>query len=175
MRYALTALLTAAGTGLALLGGAGAADAAPATTPATARPTVQQQIDGILAKDPAAVQTGKSSVSWDKGAVTLRLAGTAGEDACGSDRFCLWQDIDFGGRMVSWKGTSALCGAGRVINLPEYGFNDTASSWVNNSDYIVDVWDDIDKGGNRLWTMYPGSSSSVAPDGDSSSSLNCYS
>ncbi|MFK0113872.1 peptidase inhibitor family I36 protein [Streptomyces sp. NPDC091217] len=168
MRYTLTALLTTAGTALAMLAGAGAADAAPV------HGTVQQQIDGILAKNPDAVQTGKSTVTLDKGAVTLRLAGATGAESCGSDQFCLWEDIDFGGRMVSWKGTAALCSPSRYVNLTEYGFNDRASSWVNNSDYVVDVWEDIDKGGARLWTMYPGSSSSVAPDGDSSSSLNCY-
>ncbi|WP_328835875.1 hypothetical protein [Streptomyces europaeiscabiei] len=56
---------------------------------APAQATAQQQIDGILAKNPDAAQTGKSTVTLDKGAVTLRLAGATGLDACGAGLFCL--------------------------------------------------------------------------------------
>lgn len=168
MRYTLTALLATAGTGLALLAGAGAANAAPTQA------TVQQQIDGILAKNPDAVQTGKSTVTLDKGAVTLRLAGATGVDACGAGLFCLWEHADYGGQMVSWKGSPVLCKANRTINLTDYGFSDRASSWANNSDYLVDVWEHEDRGGRRLWTELPGTYLRENPDGDEATSLNCY-
>lgn len=166
MRYTMTTVFTAVATGLALFAGAGAANAAP--TPGQA--TVQQQIDGILAKHPDAVKSGKSTVSWDHGAVTLRLAGASGLESCGSGQFCLWQDFDFGGRMLSWK-VSLNCQT--VINLPDYGFNDQASSWANNSDHIIDVYNDVNRGGGVIWTELKQTNSSSVGTNDQASSLFC--
>ncbi|MDX3693769.1 hypothetical protein PV726_26205 [Streptomyces europaeiscabiei] len=76
---------------------------------------------------------------------------------------------------VSWKASPALCKEGRTINLTDYGFSDRASSWANNSDYLVDVWEHEDnRGGRRLWTELPGTYNAQALHGHDSTSLNCY-
>lgn len=172
MHRTLTALLTTAGTTLALLTGAGAAQAAPVP----ARATVQQQIDGILAEHPDAVQTGASTVTLHNGAATLRLAGAAGIASCGADRICVWEDIDFGGAMLSWTASAVtLCNVDNWVNLPDYGFNDKTSSWANMSLYYnAYLWQNVDKG-NLLAALPPGENSpNLGGANDKASSLSCF-
>ncbi|WP_262064344.1 peptidase inhibitor family I36 protein [Streptomyces sp. STR69] len=92
---------------------------------------------------------------------------------CASGQFCLWQD-NWSGRMLSWTPSTQLC-SGFTINLTDFGFNDVASSWANNTQsYTIDVWHDIGQGGSRLWTELPGTSSRFVTANDQASSLNCH-
>ncbi|MEW2121221.1 peptidase inhibitor family I36 protein [Streptomyces sp. NPDC005474] len=168
--------------GATIAGPAYAAEAPASAVAATAHTvpmpdSVQGQIDSVMAKHPGGVQTGKDAITWKSEGVTLQLASPAALRDCRPGNFCLWQD-NWSGRMLSWTPSAALC-SGFIINLTDFGFNDVASSWANNTDsgpqrYTVDVWHDIGAGGSRLWTEIAGTSSQFVSENDEASSLNCH-
>lgn len=165
MKRSLTTLLLALATGLALFGGTGAANAASSGN------ATQQKIESILAEHPGGVQTGKDSIAWKNGAVTMRL--DAGVTDCGAGQFCLWEN-NYSGKFVSFN--QGLCAYQFLsIDLKVYAFNDAASSWANNTPYFVDVWDNYGSSAGR-WTMLPfsGSSQIDRDYNDKASSLSCH-
>jgi hypothetical protein len=89
---------------------------------------------------------------------------------CPSGWFCFYKDAGFGGRRVQFSS----CG---LQNLTDFGFNDQASSWVNNTGSSVDVFKDVNGGGGRLWHEPAHSESSFVGSGanDKASSFrrNC--
>ena len=165
MKHTLAACVAAATAGFTLLAAGGAANAAPDPT--------QRKINNVLAAHPGGVQTGKNTVAWEKGAVVLRLSTSAAAAApCEDGRFCLYEHDHFGGDSLSFR--DRLCD-NRIINLTGFAFNDRVSSWANNTDHDIDVWQDIGGVGARLWQMLPytesaGLSKSI---NDEASSLNC--
>ncbi|WP_020673941.1 peptidase inhibitor family I36 protein [Amycolatopsis nigrescens] len=161
-RRGLITLLAGVAAGLALLTGAGVANAE--NTPA------QDQIDHIVAGQPDAIQTSPTTVTWRDSGVSL-TADAAGPEQCGFNQFCLWEHSDFKGWMVSFNESSCAY----VIELPSFGFNDVASSWVNNTARRVEVWEHSGAYGLRLWTEIPYTASRwVGEDAqDRASSLVC--
>jgi hypothetical protein len=77
---------------------------------------------------------------------------------CPSGWFCFYHDANFGGRMLQFSD----CG---IQNLTDFGFNDQASSWVDNTGSSVDVFLNINGGGGVLWHESPHSSSSFVGSG----------
>lgn len=73
-----------------------------------------------------------------------------GVGACPSNRFCLYANYGY-------NNTSGLIlkTDESIRNLGNYGFNDRASSIVNNTNSVVQVYWDYDFGGEWL-TYYPG-------------------
>ncbi|MFI1584512.1 peptidase inhibitor family I36 protein [Embleya sp. NPDC020630] len=168
MKIKSAALATAVVVGLGLPVGTGVADAAPTAA------SLRTQMARVLAEHPGGVQTGADTVSWQNGAVTLKLASLRGVADCGYNQFCLWEHSGFGGRMIAWNAIPAIC-SGLIINLTDYGFNDQASAWADNSpSRFVDVWNDYGAGGGRIWRMLPGASSPNVQSNDAASSLDCY-
>jgi hypothetical protein len=67
----------------------------------------------------------------------------------GADWFCLYADINWGGRRLQW---STSC----TDQLSNYGFNNQTSSWVNGG--ALYVW--VDDPSRNLWTETPHTKSS---------------
>jgi hypothetical protein len=90
---------------------------------------------------------------------------------CPTGWFCLYQDINFNagtnGRRLQFQSCNV------TQNLTDFGFNDQASSWVNNTSHSVRVFKDINGGGGILWTSAPNSQSSFVggANNDQASSL----
>src|SRR5947209_7475635 len=59
------------------------------------------------------------------GLAPLSSAASASASSCPSGYLCLFQDANFGGRMLQFHD------GGYWQNLTNYGFNDQMSSWVN--------------------------------------------
>jgi hypothetical protein len=103
-------------------------------------------------------------------ATSTQAVPNATINGCPSGFYCFYQDANFGGRRVQFQS----CG---TQNLTDFGFNDEASSWVNNTNSSWDVFKDINRGGGRLWHSPPNSRSSfvgsAANDQASSFTRNC--
>jgi glyoxylate carboligase len=89
---------------------------------------------------------------------------------CPAGWYCLYDDINWNagtnGRRLQFQSCNV------TQNLTDFGFNDDASSWVNNTSHSVQVFKDINGGGGVLWTSPPNSSSSfVGSANDQASSL----
>jgi hypothetical protein len=76
---------------------------------------------------------------------------------CPTGFFCFYQNAGFGGRRVQFQS----CG---LQNMTNFGFNDEASSWVNNTSSSVDVYRDTGGLGGRLWHEDPGAQVSYVGD-----------
>jgi hypothetical protein len=74
---------------------------------------------------------------------------------CPAGWFCFYDDINWNqgtnGRRLQFQS----CG---LQNLTDFGFNDDASSWVNNTGSSVDLFRDIGGQGGLLWHEAPNSS-----------------
>jgi hypothetical protein len=71
----------------------------------------------------------------------------------GADWFCLYADINWGGRRLQW---STSC----TDQLSNYGFDDQTSSWVNGGALYIYVNDPS----RQLWTENPHTTSSYVGD-----------
>jgi len=82
---------------------------------------------------------------------------------CRAGWFCLYQNVNFNigdpGRRPQFR----TCN--RTQNLTDFGFNDQASSWVNNTSHSVRVFRDVG-GHGVLWTAAPHSRVSDVGRGD---------
>ncbi|WP_328610426.1 peptidase inhibitor family I36 protein [Amycolatopsis sp. NBC_00345] len=86
---------------------------------------------------------------------------------CPSGWVCLWQDGNYGGRMLKWSspGTS-------IAHLSDYGFNDEMSSWANRGTRLARWWVDANYKGTSH--NMPADSSSAHGGDDQASSLKIY-
>lgn len=98
------------------------------------------------------------TVEFEDGAVVLEL-GDLGYSDCPSGWLCLWEDEDYGGRMLQFQST------GYWQNLTDYGFNDEMSSWRNRR-ANDSKWAWNTGGGGTVRCMDSGSSSSYVGSGD---------
>ena len=100
-------------------------------------------------------------------AATVGAAPQATIHGCPAGWFCLYADANFGGRRLPFSSCNV------TQNLTNFGFNDQASSWVNNTSHSVRVFKDINGGGGILWTAPPHSQSSFVggANNDQASSL----
>ncbi|WUI01461.1 peptidase inhibitor family I36 protein [Spirillospora sp. NBC_00431] len=169
MSHRLAAILAATAAGFALLAGGGAAGAA-------APDPTQQKINQLLTESPGGVQTSKNTVAWENGAIVYTVArkgATIAAAACEAGRFCLYENNNFGGSVLSFS--ERICD-NRIINLPSFNFNDKTSSWADNANVDVDVWADTGAGGSRIFQMFAFTESPGLPRSinDRASSLNCF-
>jgi len=107
-----------------------------------------------------ALPTG-ASASANPGATATTANTTAIPQAtihgCPAGWFCFYDDINFNAGTNGRRLQFQSCG---LQNLTDFGFNDDASSWVNNTGSTIDVFKDIDGRGGRLWHEAAHSSSS---------------
>jgi Peptidase inhibitor family I36 len=67
---------------------------------------------------------------------------------CPAGFYCFYDDINFNAGTSGRRLQFQSCG---VQNLTNFGFNDDASAWVNNTGHTVDVFKDIGARGGLLW------------------------
>jgi hypothetical protein len=141
-----------------------------------AHASVQSQINTVLKQHPDARQTGANEVSFDQGHAVLAFApAESGAGACRANEYCFYDDINFNAgtntRVLHFNLCSGGSGTG---NLTDYGFNDDASAWVNNTGWYITVYNDVNRGGGSLWTESPHSLVSfVGNANDKASSFGC--
>ena len=83
-------------------------------------------------------------------------ASDATVHGCPAGWFCFYDDINFNAGTSGRRLQFQSCG---LQNLTDFGFNDDASSWVNNTGSTVDVFKDTGGRGGRLWHEAANSSS----------------
>jgi hypothetical protein len=78
-----------------------------------------------------AVAVDKDTLAFRGGAIVLEIGPTAFED-CPSGWVCLWEHVDYGGRMLRFSQCD-VNGDGQCDwqNLGPYDFNDKMTSWRN--------------------------------------------
>ncbi|MGI5447535.1 peptidase inhibitor family I36 protein [Streptomyces sp. CA-243310] len=69
----------------------------------------------------------------------------AAESDCGSNQICLFQEYNYGGRMLNITRIGAC-----IPNLKGWEFNDITSSVVNNSPSTIRIYQDIGHGGKYV-------------------------
>ncbi|MGV9557303.1 peptidase inhibitor family I36 protein [Streptomyces sp. NPDC003401] len=69
----------------------------------------------------------------------------AAESDCGTNQICLFQDYNYGGRMLNITRIGAC-----IENLKGWEFNDITSSVVNNSATTIRLYQDIGHGGKYV-------------------------
>ncbi len=114
--------------------------ALPATAFAlpTASPSVQEQVDAALAAVPGGVQTSATTVSWERGTVTLTVAPAKSVGSCVTGSFCAFSGTNLTGSKLTFTSctvhsTAALSGGVHSIaNATALGtvYGETSSGTV---------------------------------------------
>lgn len=70
----------------------------------------------------------------------------------GTDWYCWYTDWNFDGARFQFSYNYCPGSPnGPQINFASYGRDNQATSWVNNTDYAIHVWDLANAGGTQLW------------------------
>ena len=70
----------------------------------------------------------------------------------GTKYYCFYEDADFNGRRLQWSYQYCYSyNYNRYINFADYSFGNKASSWVNNSNHNISVFNGKNAGGALLW------------------------
>lgn len=118
-------------------------DAFVAASTAQQNAAVRQQ----MARRPDGVRIGATRISYDNGTVIYDAGPTSASDCPSSitqDWTCLFDNTSWTGRMLEFKNS------GYTQNLDNYGFNNMASSWVNNRGKTAYLHDGTDGSG---WSL----------------------
>lgn len=94
--------------------------------------------------------------------------------AGGTKYYCFYEDADFNGRRLQWSYQYCYSyNNSKYINFADYSFSNKASSWVNNSNHTISVFDGKNAGGDLLWKESRVSHSSYVgkPSNDKASSF----
>lgn len=82
----------------------------------------------------------------------LAVPASADDSRCPSNSFCLFQDVNYGGQRVVFNRIGyAYC------NLGDFGFNNKASSMINNTGRRVVLHQYVNCGGGQTYGAAPNS------------------
>ncbi|MGW0481367.1 peptidase inhibitor family I36 protein [Nonomuraea sp. NPDC003214] len=102
-------------------------------------PSVQEQVDSQLHDYPGGVQSAPGVITYAGGSVKVVIPRAGAAATCPSGWYCFFQDRNWIGRMLQFRD----CGGNQ--SLTDYGFGNQATSWVNNTRHLVEVYDrDVD-------------------------------
>lgn len=145
---------------------------------APSSPAALKSTGAVNLRAGAPVTKGETPATKD---IVLRPDGTS--NSCpyspgGTDWYCWYTDKDFDGARFQFSYNYCPGSPnGPQINFANYGRDNQASSWVNNTDYAIHVWDLANAGGAQLWVeVGVGNSAYVgAANNDRASSFRtCY-
>ncbi|GAA4229837.1 hypothetical protein GCM10022254_23200 [Actinomadura meridiana] len=138
-----------AGAAAMVIGSAGAGFAAQ-SSPARGAVDVQ------LRQHPGGVQTGPNEVSYNNGRVVVSFPGDDKPGSCDGHRVCFYDGTNFTGAQLTIH-----CGTTLSTKLADYGFADRISSYYNNSDNAVFVFEKNQPSDpwSELWAEGPQASS----------------
>jgi hypothetical protein len=120
---------------------------------------------GVLLVGQPAQASGRATTSVAAAGGVEAFAGSAD---CGAGWICLFEDANYGGRVLRWSSPGT-----RIDHLRDYDFNDKLSSWVNNTDLDAMWYGDSSMGGQSHCIPSRSMSAHVNP-GDSASSLSVF-
>ncbi|MEV0636330.1 peptidase inhibitor family I36 protein [Streptomyces sp. NPDC050619] len=107
---------------------------------------------------PGGMQTTANEISYADGAVKVVIPRPGAAATCPSGWYCFFQYADFGGRMLQFRD----CGGNQ--SLTDYGFGNRTTSWVNNTQHTVEVYDKDAEPFVTLWREAANSRSSSVGD-----------
>lgn len=81
-------------------------------------------------------------------------------ERCHAEEFCFFVDANYGGNMLYGDNGGGYCGNDDLVATDGTSYRNAVSSWVNNTDYTIDVYGDA----GPLWTMFPHQSNSYVGD-----------
>ena len=180
-------LATLAGVATTVLAAAGGAHGGDVADDAPTGP-LAAEMTAALEQHPGGVQVSDNAMAWDDGAVVVvwpspgemaaplglgagvrhevvealglvaeaqprgDVAARGSASTCPSGYYCFYTSTNFDGARYQFSSTCSAYAS-------SYGFDNTASSWVNrHSSRNIHAYDSV--GGSRLWTMVPGASDS---------------
>jgi hypothetical protein len=113
--------------------------AAPPTPSMPSQASIQKVIDTKMRLMPGGRQVGPDKIVWDKLGMSAEF-GAAGISNCQYEYLCLYGDSDFndGPDVTPWKLVFWRCDV--LIDLRPGGYNNQASSVVNNQTYGTVGW-----------------------------------
>ena len=80
-------------------------------------------------------------------------SGTSPWTLNGKHYYCLYAADKFDGRRLQWADQYCYYyNASTSVNLSDWDFDNQTTSWVNNSDFTVYVYDGANGGGSLLWS-----------------------
>ena len=130
-------------------------------------PSLQDQIDGVLAEHPGGVQTSANTISWEDGAVILTLAtdgiGAMSVGSCATNYYCAYNGTTLSGSKLSFASCNTTVGLSALPGIVRSIANARTSGYVQGQT----------SGGSTLTTVFSGGQNNSTPTGISQ--LRCVS